>query len=84
MQQPRLTDSRVANLSARAIFDSFEKSSNEFRAITKRAKSRFEKREWLAFQQDATERLSIYKKNVDQVVNEIRGLLEDRIYDKLV
>ena len=84
LQQQRLTDSRVANLGATAILDKFVEYRREFKAITRRAKARFENREWHALQQDSTERLSIYKKTVDAVVNEIRGLLDDRIFDKIV
>ncbi len=83
-QQQRLTDSRVANLGATTIFDKFVGYRKEFKAITRRAKARFENREWHALQQDATERLSIYKKTVDAVVTDIRGLLDDRIFDKIV
>jgi isocitrate dehydrogenase kinase/phosphatase len=84
MHQQRLTDSRIANLGARAIYESFETYISEFGEITRRAKSRFEKREWRQLQEDSTERLSIYKSTVDKVVNDIRGLLEDRLLDKLI
>lgn len=79
-----LSDSRLANLGARAIFDAFETYQNRFKAITGRAKSRFEAQDWRGMQADAGERLDLYKQIIDQIEAGIRDLLAERIGEKLV
>ena len=79
-----LSDSRLANLGARAIFDAFETYQNQFKGITDRAKTRFENRNWRGMQTDAAERLDLYKKVVNQLEADIRDLLDERLEEKLV
>ena len=80
----QLTPSRLANLSARAIFQAFEAYTAQFKTITQRARQHFERRDWAGNQADAVERLELYKKIVTQIEADIRNLLEDRTDDKLV
>jgi isocitrate dehydrogenase kinase/phosphatase len=80
----QLTDSRLANLGTNAIHTAFDAYQTRFKAITQRAKQRFERREWHAMQADATERLDLYKAVVDRVVDAITQLLGARLHDKLV
>ncbi len=47
----------------------------EFKAITCRAQIRFERRDWHGMQDDALERLELYKKIVDRAVAEIQTVL---------
>ena len=47
----------------------------EFNALTCRAKIRFERRDWHGMQDDALERLELYKKIVDRVVAETQTVL---------
>ena len=79
-----LTDSRIANLGANAIHEAFQTYRIQFNVITRRAKARFEGRDWHGMQADAAERLDLYKKIVDQIVIDIRDLLETRLNQKLV
>lgn len=81
---PRLTESRLANLGARAIYQAFDEYQRQFREITRRAKSRFESRDWHGIQADAAERLDLYKKIVDQLMGVLRELLEEKVGDKMV
>jgi isocitrate dehydrogenase kinase/phosphatase len=83
MAQP-LTDSRLANLGANAIHQAFHAYQNRFAAITRRAKSRFENRNWRGMTSDATERLDLYGKIVEQILADIRQLLDKRVHDKLI
>ncbi|NIR48886.1 bifunctional isocitrate dehydrogenase kinase/phosphatase, partial [Candidatus Saccharibacteria bacterium] len=80
----RLTISRLANLRANAIFNGFDNYQIQFKEITRRARSRFESRDWHGAQADAHQRLDLYKDIVDRVLTEIRELLEDRVSDKLI
>ncbi|MFQ5435086.1 MAG: bifunctional isocitrate dehydrogenase kinase/phosphatase [Anaerolineae bacterium] len=79
-----LSDSRLANLSARAILDGFETYQNEFRRITECAKQRFETRDWAGMQTDAAERLQLYKRVVDPTVDGVLDLLGERPNQKLI
>ncbi|HEX5688606.1 MAG TPA: isocitrate dehydrogenase kinase/phosphatase AceK regulatory subunit, partial [Roseiflexaceae bacterium] len=80
----QLSDSRLANLGTSTIHQGFDAYQAEFKAITRRAKTRFEQRDWHGMQSDSTERLDLYKTIVDRVVDEITRLLGARLYDKLV
>lgn len=80
----RLSDSRLANLSAQTIFDGFNDYQAQFQDITRRAKVRFEQRDWHGMQADAVERLELHNKQVQQVGSEISQLLGDRVGKKLV
>lgn len=76
--------SRLANLVANAIYDAYDAYCRQFTAITRRAKTRFEERDWPGMQADAAERLDLYTKIVNATVAEIRHLLADRVEQKLV
>jgi isocitrate dehydrogenase kinase/phosphatase len=79
-----LTDSRVANLGAKAISDAFDDYQTRFKNITRLAQVRFENRDWRGMQADAAERLDLYRLVIDRLVADVRYLLLDRLYDKIV
>jgi isocitrate dehydrogenase kinase/phosphatase len=68
--QPDIRET-VASLIVK-IFDSY---LSEFLIITKRAKIRFEERDWRGARRDAAERLSLYEKVLSQAAIQIEGLL---------
>lgn len=80
----RLSDSRLANVGATAIYEAFKTYGATFQAITQRAPKRFEQQDWHGRRADAEERLELYKTIIDQIVCEICSLLADRLCDKLV
>ncbi|MGZ4152029.1 MAG: isocitrate dehydrogenase kinase/phosphatase AceK regulatory subunit, partial [Actinomycetota bacterium] len=55
-----LTASRLANDAAPAIADAFAEHQRRFLEITRRARSRFDARDWRAVVDDAVERLDLY------------------------
>lgn len=79
-----LTDSRLANLGANAIFQAYANYQSHFHSITQRAKANFESCDWHKAQSDAHERLDLYKGTINQIVTEIQGLLDARINDRLI
>ena len=79
-----LTDSRMANLGARAIHDAFNAYHAQFKSITRRARTHFERRDWHRMRNDADARLDLYSEVVARTVTEIRALLGARCNDKLV
>ncbi len=88
MAQPsahaRFTDSRLANVGAQAIRDSYDNYRTRFSAVTARARSRFESRDWRGAQADTTDRLRLYRESLDPLVEQIRSLLREKVYDKLI
>ena len=69
----------LAERGAHAIHAAFLSYRAEFNAITRRAKVRFEQRDWHGMQDDALERLDLYKKIVDGVVAETHVCLGRRL-----
>jgi isocitrate dehydrogenase kinase/phosphatase len=82
--EKHLSDSRLANLSAQTIFEGFNDYQAQFQEITRRAKGRFERRNWHGMQADALERLELHNQQVQQVGTNISHLLGDRVTKKLV
>jgi isocitrate dehydrogenase kinase/phosphatase len=78
-----LSDSRLANLGAGAILESFNAFHASFREITRRAAGRFLDRDWHGLQGDATARLDLYRQAVNAIEGIMRRLLGDRVKDKL-
>ncbi|HEU4643881.1 MAG TPA: bifunctional isocitrate dehydrogenase kinase/phosphatase [Gemmatimonadaceae bacterium] len=66
---------------AAAIHDAFDAYHGAFRAITRRARQRFEQRDWPLAQRDAAERLAIYKRHLDAVLAVVRDALGDAATD---
>jgi len=80
----RLTNSRLANLEANAIYTACAAFQSQFKAITGRARARFAQRDWHGMKADAAERLDIYRQVVEQTVADIRYALADRLNDAFV
>ncbi len=74
----RLTDSRLANLAASAIFRTFDTYQQEYKALTRQAKQRFEQQDWHGIQADMAGRLELYPRQINAVVAEIKTILEER------
>lgn len=66
--------SAVIESGAESIREALDGLTTEFRAITRRAGDRFARREWLAAQQDAVQRLDLYTRVVSDAVARIASL----------
>ena len=75
----RPVSSAVASI--RAAYDEYERG---FEEVTRRARSRFERRDWSGAQADATERLALYKTHVDAAVSDVHDILEDGVMERTV
>jgi len=53
---------------AQTLVDAFADYNAEFRAVTQRARKRFEERDWHGSQRDAVERIDLYRRYVDSAV----------------
>lgn len=60
---------------AATIDGAFDDYHNEFKAVTRRAEDRFERREWAKWQEDVTERLGLREQVIQRLVNGLRVLL---------
>ncbi|MEM6264354.1 MAG: bifunctional isocitrate dehydrogenase kinase/phosphatase, partial [Bacteroidota bacterium] len=66
------------------IAKGFELYLRDFRAITLRARYRFENRNWQAIQGDSRERLSIYKERVMEVARQVQREIDEFAKDEKV
>lgn len=67
-----------------SIHAAFDEYARGFEDITRRARSRFEGRDWSGAQADATERLALYKTHVDGAVSDVHDILEDGVMERTV
>ena len=79
-----LTDSRRSNVGATTILAGYERYAARFRVITSRAQLRFEQQDWHGLAADASERLGLYRRVVDEVYADVVALLGDRREDRLI
>lgn len=75
---------QLAHSGADTIRNAFAAYQREFKAITRRAKTRFEERDWRGAHDDAVERLELYPRIIRQTVAAIRAALGDALHDRPV
>jgi len=69
---------------AQSLVNSFADYNAEFRAITQRARQRFEDRDWRGSQRDAVERIDLYRKYVVGAVEQMRQKLGEDVHERSV
>ena len=69
---------------AQSLVDAFASYNAEFRAVTQRARQRFEDRDWRGSQRDAVERIELYGKYVDSSVQLMREKLGDDQHERAI
>src|SRR5438876_8256841 len=79
-----LSGSRLANLVAPTIVLAFEAYEAQFQALTRRARGRFDGREWRAALEDSTERLDLYTELIGRLERDVRAQLDSRVSDRPV
>ncbi len=67
---------------ARAIFRGYLRYNLNFRRITRRARKRFETRDWRGGQRDLVERIELYEKSVTRIMDALRLELGPRFADR--
>jgi isocitrate dehydrogenase kinase/phosphatase len=72
----------VGNRAVEAIHAGYERYHTGFEAITRRARERFERCDWLGAQADATERLALYRTHLDGAVADVRDILDDAVMER--
>ena len=81
--QPGSRDTLVHDC-AQLLVDAFADYNADFRAITQRARQRFEARDWRGSQKDAVERIELYDKYVQGTVELMRHRLGDDVHERAV
>jgi isocitrate dehydrogenase kinase/phosphatase len=69
---------------AQTLVDAFADYNREFRAITQRARRRFEERDWRGSQRDAVERIDLYSRYVQRAVELMRRKLGDDVHERAI
>ena len=72
----------IGNRAVDAIHAAYERYQRGFEEVTRRARERFEQRDWLGAQADATERLALYRIHVDGAVADVHDILEDAVMER--
>lgn len=76
-----MDDSDLLRLAAAGIHEGFLNYNSNYRRITRRARKRFEQREWAGARRDLSERIELYDKSVSRTLAALRPLLGERIDD---
>ena len=75
-------EGHLAARAVAAIRAAYDKFHVGFQEITSRARRRFEQRDWLGAQTDATERLALYRVHLDAAVADSRDILQDAVMER--
>jgi isocitrate dehydrogenase kinase/phosphatase len=73
---------KLLHVGAHRIRQCLDTYRRRFKEITRRARVRFEERDWPGMQADAAERLELYRLEVDRVVDELRQLFLVQIQNR--
>jgi isocitrate dehydrogenase kinase/phosphatase len=72
----------IGNRAVEAVHAAYERYHRGFEEITRRARDRFERSDWLGAQADATERLALYRIHLDGAVADVRDILQDAVMER--
>ena len=67
---------------AGGLVDAFIDYNNEFREITRRAKTTFEARDWIGARNDAVQRIELYDRHVARIVDDMADRLGEQAHDR--
>ncbi len=77
-----MSDRDLIGECSQIIYDGFINYNNQFHRMTRRARTRFEQRDWKGHQQDIVDRVDLYEKSVRRIVLTLRKLLGSRVTDE--
>ena len=76
------SDKELITECSQLIYDGFIRYNQAFHRITRRARTRFEQRDWQGHQEDIVARIDLYEKSVRRIVLALRRTLKDRIRER--
>ena len=77
-----MSDKELIAECSQIIYDGFIRYNNYFHRITRRARTRFEQRDWKGHQNDIVDRVDLYEKSVRRIVLALRRTLGSQLTDK--
>ena len=77
----QMPDRKLITQSSQIIYDGFLRYNEAFHQLTRRAKTRFERRDWQGHQQDLVDRIDLYEKSVRRIVLALRRHMAERVED---
>ena len=77
-----MSDKELIAECSQIIYDGFIRYNNYFHRITRRARTRFEQRDWKGHQNDIVDRVDLYEKSVRRIVLALRRTLGPQLNDK--
>ena len=77
-----MSDKELIAECSQIIYDGFIRYNNYFHRITRRARTRFEQRDWKGHQNDIVDRVDLYEKSVRRVALALRRTLGSQLTDK--
>ncbi len=77
LQDPRPSD--AAQQAAARVVDGFEDYNARFSDITRRARRRFERRDWRKSQADNAARIDLYDQCIDETLSRLEARLDERV-----
>ena len=77
-----MSDNELIAECSQIIYDGFIRYNNYFHRITRRARTRFEQRDWKGHQNDIVDRVDLYEKSVRRIVLALRRTLGSQLTDK--
>lgn len=79
-----MSDSRLAGLGAKAVASAWAELADRHLIVTRRARHRFEARDWGSLAADHVERLDLYARAATETADRLRHILEDKVHDSMV
>ena len=77
-----MPDKKLITESSQIIYDGFLHYNEAFHRLTRRARTRFEKRDWHGHQQDLVDRIDLYEKSVRRIVLALRRHMVERVQER--
>ena len=77
-----MSDKELIAECSQIIYDGFIRYNNHFHRMTRRARTRFEQRDWKGHQQDIVDRVDLYEKSIRRIALALRKTLDERVTDK--
>ncbi len=72
---------KIPDLAAKLTLDAFDEFNEAFGSVSRRARKTFENKDWHKGLRDVAERLDLYKRSLEIVMERLRGALPDRAED---
>ena len=79
-----MTEDQVIDLAATLTLEAFNSFNAVFQTITRRAKQRFEAKDWQGGSRDSVERLDAYENALDQIAVKLDAALGERARDQAI